>query len=482
MKTPIASRRPLRVRLVLGLALAFALALGGSASAAPSALTLNPTSLTFGDQDIDAGATPTQGVNVTNSSGGPVGIISATIGGADASEFSVASESCSGATLNDGDSCEVTVHFDPTSVGAKSATLTFTDTTGTADVLLQGNGITGTLGASPVTFQPQPFYFGDPQAGVNLAETTNVARVHVAFATFTGPDAARFYVQFGENCVHQAYFPGNSCSFGIAMHAAPPGTYTAALEVTNDGNTSPLVIPLSVTELAGPKLTVTPSLAAFGDVGVGQERAQAISVVNAGDFQLPIQQVFVLTGWPDVFSMSDDSCSGQVLPPGATCGVMVHFRPSFLGPLDASLFFISGEQGPPVHIVSLNGTGTGTGSVVTPPTTSTSPPASPNPAATPPPSGGTVSVTGKHVVGGTLRCRPRDFAAGANLRYRWLRNGHLIAGQTLSRLRLTSRDTRARIACQVVAPLNASVVRTSTSSRRVSTSRRSGERPGGGAG
>src|SRR6476620_9429754 len=113
VKTPIASRHPRRLGLLLGLALAFALALGGSASAAPSVLTLDPTNLTFGDQDIDAGSGPTQGVDVTNSSGGPVGIISADIGGADASEFSVASESCSGATLNDGDSCVVAVHFDP---------------------------------------------------------------------------------------------------------------------------------------------------------------------------------------------------------------------------------------------------------------------------------------------------------------------------------------------------------------------------------
>ena len=66
------------------------------------------------------------------------------------------------------------------------------------------------------------------------------------------------------------------------------------------------------------------------------------------------------TGRPDVFRMSDDSCSLQVVPPGGTCGVVVHFRPSFLGPVDASLFFIAGTQGPPVHIVSLNGTGTGT--------------------------------------------------------------------------------------------------------------------------
>ena len=78
---------------------------------------------------------------------------------------------------------------------------------------------------------------------MNLAETTNAARVQATSATFTGPDATRFYVQFSNNCLHQTFFQGNSCSFGIAMHAAPPGTYTANLEVTNDGNTSPLSHP-----------------------------------------------------------------------------------------------------------------------------------------------------------------------------------------------------------------------------------------------
>ena len=65
--------------------------------------------------------------------------------------------------MNDGDSCVVAVHFDPTSVGAKNATLTFTDTTGTVNVPLQGNGITGTLGASPVTFQLRRTISGIPK-------------------------------------------------------------------------------------------------------------------------------------------------------------------------------------------------------------------------------------------------------------------------------------------------------------------------------
>jgi hypothetical protein len=61
-------------------------------------------------------------------------------------------------------------------------------------------------------------------------------------------------------------------------------------------------------------------------------------------------------------------------------------------------------------------------------------------------------VAGKAVVGRTLSCGKGTWTGSAlTFRYAWTRNGKRVAGATVARYRLKSKDTRRRIACLVTA-------------------------------
>jgi hypothetical protein len=456
-----------------GIATVAAIALGalvgsaGTALAAPSVVTPNPASVDYGDHDVHDGVHPSTTVTLTNTSGTAATVSGVALQGADASQFTISLDGCTGLALGGGgDSCAVHVDFAPTSVGAKAATLVLTDDTGTVEVPLTGTGITGTLSPGLVTFQPQPTFFGDPQAQLSLTNVSGTAQVHAAAYAFTGPDASRFYLQFGDGCFNQTYFPGNTCFAGIAMHAARPGTYQAQLEVTNDGTVSPVVIPLVVTELRGAQLVTSPGQAVFGDVPVGEERTRPVAVRNDGDTDMQVQQVFMATGLPNVFSLTGDTCSSRVIAPGGTCGVVVHFAPGFAGHLNAAVFFIVGNQPTPVTIFGVSGNGVGAAVPVPAP--------GPTPAPTPPAASpkGRVRLSGKARVGATLRCTPVGYAEGVSFGHRWLRNGRPIAGATRATFRLRAGDAGSRIACRLVARNGAGAQRvTSARSGRIAARR-----------
>ncbi len=417
--------------LLVSVALLLAPAIGAvPALAAPSALQANPASFAYADQDIHSGPQGQQ-FDFGNSSGADVFVSAVAISGPDASQFTITSDGCSTTTVSDPGSCAVRVDFTPTTPGPKSATLQLTDGVGaTADAALSGTVRTGALTASTPSFQPQPYYYGDPQAQLTLTNSSPSWQVRGTSYSLTGPDASRFYISNSEFCFTLLYGAGNTCTVSVSMHSAPTGTYHAALEVHSDGTADPPAVPLDVTELGGPHLVITPGAVAFGAVELGQDSVQALTLANAGDAPLQIGESFVVTGRPEVFFVTANGCAGQLqLDPGASCQMLLHFKPGSTGAVDASLFVITGNQPEPVTPLGINGTG------VLPP------PDAPH---------GSASLTGSPIVGGRLVCRPVGYSADAGLAYRWLRDGHALA-LTAPTLRLHDADVGARFACELTA-------------------------------
>ena len=229
--------------------------------------------MSFADQDIHTGAHQSQSVSFTNGGAPDVTVSSVTVTGTDPSQFNITSQDCNGATVSGGNSCHVDVEFVPTTRGAKSAALSIVDDSGTVDVPLSGSGITGTLTAdpNPFAFNPQPWFFGGQQQNLNLNVSSD-AGVQVTSANITGPDASLFYIAWGQNCVSQTYGAGTSCGMGIGYNPPAAGTFHAQLEITSDSASSPLVVPISVTSLAGPHSTISP-----GATGLrtGRDRTRA---------------------------------------------------------------------------------------------------------------------------------------------------------------------------------------------------------------
>ncbi len=105
----------------------FARVTGGPTPTPAPAVGTSPTSLAFGDRTVGVvGATQT--ATVSNTGNAPLTVSSTALSGANAGDFSIASNTCG--TVAAGSSCAIGVTFKPVLAGARSATLTITDNAG----------------------------------------------------------------------------------------------------------------------------------------------------------------------------------------------------------------------------------------------------------------------------------------------------------------------------------------------------------------
>jgi hypothetical protein len=116
-------------------------------SSAP-AVSLSPTSLVFGSQDLGTRSEP-QFVSVTNSGTASLFINSAAV--PNTLDFTVVGDGCSGLTLAVGTSCTMSIAFNPQNVGTRSAAFVVTDNAPNSP---QRAPLTGTGTTAPGTTAP----------------------------------------------------------------------------------------------------------------------------------------------------------------------------------------------------------------------------------------------------------------------------------------------------------------------------------------
>jgi Abnormal spindle-like microcephaly-assoc'd, ASPM-SPD-2-Hydin len=134
-------------------------ALNGTGGSANPAVTLNPTSLSFGNQNIGS-TSSAQTVTLTNSGTASLTITSVALNGTNPGDFAQ-TNNCP-ASLAANASCTVSVTFKPTISGSRTATLTFLDNAANSPqtVALSGTGTTSSI------------YFSDGFETGNLSKWT----------------------------------------------------------------------------------------------------------------------------------------------------------------------------------------------------------------------------------------------------------------------------------------------------------------------
>ncbi|MEA2148368.1 MAG: hypothetical protein QOD69_198 [Solirubrobacteraceae bacterium] len=130
-----------------------------TASPGPPVLAVAPSTLAFGEQDVDAGPTAIQTSTVSNPGITPVTLTAISPGGADAAPFERLSgldtDCTATATLTVGGTCDLRVRFDPSAPGPRSATLTLASNAPEVAVALSGTG-TAPPPAPPAPLAPPP--------------------------------------------------------------------------------------------------------------------------------------------------------------------------------------------------------------------------------------------------------------------------------------------------------------------------------------
>lgn len=325
---------------------------------------LLPSNFNFGGV-LASGPAATEDFTLSNSADTTVDLLPDPAGltGPNADQYSITGGTCTlGITLSPGDSCTITVSFDPSSIGGKAAKLVVdsNDPSGPARVALFGTGT-----AVDQTVTPPSIDFGgrledtiSSQQTVTLTNGPGASSSDVVDqVTLGGPNANQF-LMLSDGCSGTTLTIGGSCQVSVAFAPTNTGEAAASLSIPSSDPTSPATVALFGTGTS-PDEDVSPGSLAFGGQPSGTESAtQSIAVANSvdGTGPLGIDSVSLAGSNAGSFKLVFDGCSGRSVSPGDQCDIGVRFAPSAQGPQSGSVL-IPSNGATPVASVALSGTG-----------------------------------------------------------------------------------------------------------------------------
>jgi glucose/arabinose dehydrogenase/PKD repeat protein len=332
-------------------------------------LTVNPSSLSFGNQPVGSTSNP-QTVTVSNPGTSSLPVPPVTV----SAQFTQ-SNNCP-TQLGAGASCTITVRFAPTSAGAKTGTVTV----GAASVALSGTGTSSTanlalgkpasasstnggFGSSNVNDDNASSYWESSGALPQWVQVDLQSPASVGSVTLKLPPDAAWATRTQTLSVQGSTDGSNwstlSASAGRVFNPATGNTvsitFTSAtvryVRVNITANTGWAAAQLSELQIFGgggtgtPNLGVTPSALNYGSVNVGTTtNPQTVQLSNtgtaAGAVSVTISGMFAQT----------NNC-GSSLAAGASCNISVTFTPTSAGAKTGTLS-VNGSLN-----VALSGTG-----------------------------------------------------------------------------------------------------------------------------
>jgi subtilisin-like proprotein convertase family protein len=351
---------------------------GGSAVAIISGLGIAPAQFDFDIDSRDYGSVVTgtmgsiQRFRLTNIGGQNSAIPAAALNGANASEFTITSNTCSAALTPSpaaGSFCDIFVQFLPVSVGAKLATLdVLGNPGGPVSAGLSGNGVAqAALSVTPsiLTF---PLTLVGNSAVVQSFTVTNQGSVTTGVLAVTVVGAAAADYSQTNNCEDgggpgtDVLIAGASCTVDVTFSPTARGARNASIQITgNPGGTVTTALngtSLPRLEILTPTPVTIPNTHDFGSSIVDPNptliATTLVTVVNNTNASQTITNVesdTTLSFFPTA------GCTGAVVGAGATCTFNVGFAPHQVGPVAGSyLLTITGGNatGCPVALPNCN--------------------------------------------------------------------------------------------------------------------------------
>jgi sugar lactone lactonase YvrE len=208
--------------------------LSGNGSAPVS---LSSTSLNFGGLAVGS-TSVARTVTVTNRLSTVLTFTSIATTG----PFALASNTC-GASIAANGNCIVGVTFTPTTLGAATGVLTFTDSANTSP---QTVNLSGT-GSAPVTFSASSLSFGTVTVGKTSSAKTVTLTNHLSVALSMSSVAASAGFNVTSNTCGASVPAGGKCTVGVTFSPTATGAVIGTLTFTDSAATSPQAINLSGT-------------------------------------------------------------------------------------------------------------------------------------------------------------------------------------------------------------------------------------------
>ena len=243
------------------------------------AVSLVPTSLTFGTQTINTTSSP-QTVTLTNTGGATLTLSSIGITGANTTDF--AQTNPCGPTLAPNAYCQISVTFTPATTGNLSAAVSITDNAPGSPqaVSLVGTGTAAVATLSPLNL-PFPVQYvknsGSPQT-VTL-KNTGTATLAITNVAVSPTD---FGILSAQTTCGSSLAAGSSCSIGVFFDPTATGARTGTLSVTDNAAGSPQTVALTG---MGQDFSVAYSGPATATVAPGQTANYTVAIAPFGGFR-----------------------------------------------------------------------------------------------------------------------------------------------------------------------------------------------------
>ncbi|MEB3355328.1 MAG: choice-of-anchor D domain-containing protein [Synechococcales bacterium] len=307
---------------------------------------LSPDPLTFEPQLISAKDVPPQVMTLRNS-----GAVSFTVGrveftGEKGDRFKILSDGCTGQTLEQRGTCEVTVGFAPDTPGDYTADLVVTDSTGNYGWTIATTA-TAQLAAPGVS--PGSVGFGRHMVGSIPARTITLTNtsggvLQVGAINIEG-DRGQFRI-VNNQCSRAELEAGASCQITVEFSPTRAANYSAALVIADNAVNGPRRVALSGSGAPVPAAApaIAPNPLAFGDRAVGSTTQEAVTITNQGSGPLRIESLQLAEAGED-FRIVEETCTASGIGPGASCAVTVAFTPQSGGDRANTLMIRDGGSG-----------------------------------------------------------------------------------------------------------------------------------------
>jgi hypothetical protein len=310
-------------------------------------VSLSPTSLSFGNQQVGIGSTP-QVITLTNTGNATLSVTSIKIATSNTGDFSQTNTCPS--SLAASASCTISVTFTPTKTGNRSSTVKFTDNaTGSP----QSVPISGTGVAPVATLSPANLNFTGVLVGTtSTAAPVTVTNTGTAALTISSVIATGDFSQTN-NCTAVPVAVGGFCT--ITVNFAPTAAWSrgGSIVLTDNAYNSPVQVVFLVgmgNSGAAAKVSATSLNFASQNVGTNSS-VKSFTVTNPGSAALNINSILASGDYSQT-----NNCPGS-LNAAANCTISVTFTPSFTGKRTGYIT-INDTDPSFLQTVTLSGTGT----------------------------------------------------------------------------------------------------------------------------
>jgi hypothetical protein len=331
---------------------------------------ITPNLLDFGHRELGRSGLA-QTARMSNVGTGPLVITTVRPAGANAPEFRVALETCTGRAVGPGADCEVVVEFAPRAIGPRSAALLLADNAAGSPHQVELRG-TVDPGREPavlprVEITPDPVDFGRWEVGRSGAPHTvrvrNIGSGPLVIGSLrrSADETNEFDVK-SQSCTRGSIAPGEACEVVVQFTPRGLGVRDAGLLLFDNAAGSPHQVRLvgagvdSPRPLPVPRVEITPNPVDFSARGGEDSRAggQIVWVLNSGAAPLDVDNVTVTGADERDFAVESQMCTRGPIAPRERCQIRLQFRPRASGRRAAELLIRDNAPGSP-HRVALHG-------------------------------------------------------------------------------------------------------------------------------